>query len=249
MVKVCGIELQVGEKPPQVYTSHMLGFNDVFLRMMEAFESNPNARVVFTFNGKHEEDLDSLNQKGGPDYYHRFGYLLCSKVWKVLAYNQLVKVTRTKEQYECQYSHTKKKRTLTIVEPTSVGIHAYEHGQILTVEQQHTLKQVEIGVGKPYSTHREEWERLERMAKQGGVAKTRILSWGYEFKTYYEINLLTQPKEVAENMVVKLARQKIANAPTRHGKRNKIRALNSALNGDAKVKQLNHSLGNWMPKK
>lgn len=246
-MKVCGIELQVGEEPPQLWTSHKLAFNDVFLRMFEAFEKNPNERVVFAFNGKHAEDLDSLTDRSGPDYYSRFGYLLCSKVWKVCTYNQLVTTKKLRESYKSEYSDTMKKRTLTIVEPTSLGIHAYETGMELTVTEQGSMQKALIGIGKPYTTHRELWEKIERMAKIGGVARTRIEKWSYEFKRYCEAHLLTQLKEEAEKMAIKYARQKIAAAPTRHGKRNRIKE--QPIMEDGKVVQLNHSLAKWMDKK
>jgi hypothetical protein len=238
-MKVHGIELQVGEKPPDLYSSTLLAFNDAFLRMFEAFEKNPKGRAILTFHGKHEESM-------GLDGYgeNSFGYLLLSKVWKTLAYNQMVTTKKQRESYE-EYGQ-QKKRTLTIVEPTSLGIYVYENGQLLTVYQRWTEQEIKIGIGKPYTTHRELWERIERMAKIGGVAKTRIEKWRYEFKSYCVENLLDKKRDEAEELAIKFGREHIANAPTRFGRRNKIKHANDEvlmkIGETVVVKKPNHSL-------
>jgi len=232
-MKLHGIELQVGEKPPDLYTSGLLDFNDIFLRMFEAFEKNPAGRVVLAFYQKTGEDMADLD---------RFGSLNLNRAWKVMRYNQLVTAKKLKESYE-EYGQ-QKKRTITILEPTSLGIYAYENGELLKVTRAFLEGDIFVGIGKPYTTHNGLWKRVESMAQIGGVAKTRIEKWSYEFKTYFIESLIDKKCDEALELAIKFAREHIANAPTRHGRRNKIKT--ERVMNEVSTMNVNHSLTEYL---
>jgi hypothetical protein len=233
-MKVHGIELQVGLEPPELYKSHILAFNEVFLRMFQEFEKHDS--LTFKFRAWQEYREGSIQ--------YDLGYLMCSKVWKTLEYNQLVQTRKLRESYE--EDGQQKKRTLTIVEPTSLGIFAYENGQLLSIKQRWSESEILIGIGKPYTTFMALWHRVKSMAKIGGVARTRIEKWHYEFKDYVFNNMLDKPKEQVEDMAIIFAREHIASAPTKFGRRNKIKHANNEImmkiGETVVVKKPNHSL-------
>lgn len=230
MMKVHGIELEVGEKPPGITSTALLDFNDIFLRIFEAFEKNGHVVLYSSLYNEHCEGVEQLR---------KFGVFSVGKVWKNLRYKQMITAKKQIERYE--EDGKPRKRSLTILEPTSLGIFVYENSQVIAVDEAYGGP-LKVGVGKAYPTHNALWKRLEKMFEVAGIARSRKDKWYYEFKTFYKQNLLDKPTEEATELAIKWARQHIATAPTRHGRR--VNKINRAA--DEKTQQLNESLGKWL---
>ena len=168
-----------------------------------------------------------------------FGMFAIGKVWKNLAYKQLITYEKKKLTYESEGKL--RKRTLTVLTPTSVGLLAYEKGDEIAVMENYGGP-VQVGIGLPYGPFNALWKRLESMCLSAGVAKTRVGKWYYEFKTFYKQNLLNVKRGKAEKVAIKWAREHIASAPTRFGRRNRIKEVQA----QDRQKRLNHSLSKWV---
>jgi hypothetical protein len=230
-MKIHGIELEVGEKPPAVTSNALLDFNDIFLNMFKAFEKGDIVLAGMSlYSNEHIRNVEDIKE---------FGMFAIGKVWKNLAYKQLIRYEKRKLTYESEGKLRKK--TLTILTPTPVGLLAHEKGDVITVMENYGGP-VQVGIGLPYGTFNALWKRLESMSLSAGVAKTRVDKWYYEFKAFYKQNLLNVKREKAEKVAIKWARQHIASAPTRFGRRNRIKEAQAVH----PQKRLNQSLGKWV---
>lgn len=198
-----GIELGVGKKPPILSPNQLLDFNEIYLTMFNAFATKP--RISLTYNNTESWDGQSVHLDDGG--LNKFGMLSVSRIRKNLEYFQLIK--SHKEQSE------RKPKTRTILEPTKLGYEVLEQGRLFEMQILWENSTANVGLGKPYPTFNEMWNKIEKMFLVAQIAKTRREKWFFEFREYYRKHLLSKQRPAAEADAVEFARTHIASAPRR----------------------------------
>ena len=222
------MDLCVGKEPKPLYKSQLLDFNEIFLDIFNAFGLNPKNRLVFA----HFHDTGETGNL-------RCDSLAVNRVWKMLAYYQLVQVRKEKEETGEVNKKTgkPKMRTLNIITPTKLGYEILQHGALIKVVLYWDDNLLTIGIGKPYPTFQMMWHSLDSMFNSARIAKTRKEKWLYEFRKFYPENIASKTIEEAKDMVVQWGRNHVATAPRRF--RRSIKSM-GPLEQDK-----NQKLGKW----